>query len=334
MPETGEILEGRFRIERPLGKGGMASVYLATHLELSQPVALKEMKPVAGGELEQSALRQIYHEARLLVQLRHARLPHVHDFFKHGDCFFLVLDYIEGETLDDVLVRSGAALSEETVLGYARDICDVLCYLHEQQPPVIFRDLKPSNIMVATDGHVKLIDFGISKLLDVATGEGTLSLLRGSATHGYAPPEQYVGSTDARSDVYALGATLYHLLTNEVPPHFAEVTAGATLRPVRELAPAVSARTAECVENMLSFAASMRPQTIRDVAKALGFELPARAAPAGSSVTPALQHPMSRPLGDTVAPWHQLTFWKALVPLALLGGMALGFAAARLLAAH
>ncbi|MBM3460476.1 MAG: serine/threonine protein kinase [Armatimonadetes bacterium] len=287
-----ELLHGRYCVERDLGQGGMGAVFLATHVELDQPVAIKEIsldlfEPAA----RDSAMRQIYSEARLLSQLRHPRLPRVHDFFHARNAFYLVMEYVEGSTLDEHLLSTGPP-SETQALGWARDLCEVLTYLHALDPPIIFRDLKPSNVMLEPDGHLKLIDFGIAKLLDPATGEGTLTLARGAGTHGFAPPEQYGKGTDARADVYALGATLYCVLSGSIPPESgARVSGTRALKPLRERRPDISERVALAVEAMLELNVLLRPQSVGAAARALGIE-PDDAA---LSVVTTLRSPLAAP---------------------------------------
>jgi len=220
MLKPGECLDGRYRIERMLGQGGMGRVMLATHLDLGLPVAIKELSPQSSA-LRASATRQFLLEARMLVGLNHPALPRVYEVFEGDDGCCMVMDYIEGCTLEDFLTRRGPA-SEVDVLRWGLALCDVLTYLHEHDPPIIFRDLKPSNVMLSDDGRIKLIDFGIAKELDI----GTLSLAHNSASDGFASPEQYASSTDARSDIYSLGATLYCLLTGRVPPSPGAIIAG------------------------------------------------------------------------------------------------------------
>ncbi|MBM3463836.1 MAG: serine/threonine protein kinase [Armatimonadetes bacterium] len=289
---VGDLLHGRYRVDRELGSGGMGAVFLATHVELDQPVAIKEIgldlfEPSA----RDSVMRQVYSEARLLSQLRHPRLPRVHDFFNTRNHFYLVMEFVEGITLDDHLLSVGPA-SEMQTLGWAAELCDVLAYLHGLDPPVIYRDLKPSNVMLEPDGHLKLIDFGIAKLLDPVTGEGTLTLARGAGTHGFAPPEQYGSGTDARADVYALGATLYCVLTGEFPPESgARVSGAKRLQPVKAKRPDVSEPVARAIETMMALKVSERPQGIGAAASALGIARPNIAA----APTTRVRSPLAAP---------------------------------------
>ena len=212
MPlRAGQVLHNRYRIEALLGQGGMGAVYRAWDISLDVPVAIKE-------NLDSSAeaRTQFGHEARILARLSHPNLPRVTDhFFIPSQGQYLVMDFVEGEDLGSMLQRLGA-LPEPQVLTWITQICDALAYLHSQPSPIIHRDIKPTNIKVRIDGKAMLVDFGIAKVYDpkLATTIGAKAV-----TPGYSPPEQYgIGTTDARSDIYALGATLYHLLTGQAPP--------------------------------------------------------------------------------------------------------------------
>ncbi|HIE13108.1 MAG TPA: serine/threonine protein kinase, partial [Desulfotomaculum sp.] len=211
----GSLLEGRYLIVGVLGRGGMGAVYKALDQRLdNMPVAIKEMSTgaVRAGDLEK-AVASFKREAKMLVGLRHPALPRVTDFFPYEERWYLVMDYIEGETLEAVARRRGP-IPEAEVLDWARQLCAVLDYLHGQEPPVIFRDLKPANIMLAPKGEIKLIDFGIARHFRPGKGEDTT--LYGSV--GFSAPEQYgEGQTDARADIYSLGATLHYLLTGADP---------------------------------------------------------------------------------------------------------------------
>jgi serine/threonine protein kinase len=209
------LLNRRYLLQRYLGKGGMGVVYKAAdRLFGNRPVAIKEMKHSHLGAREiarvTAAFRQ---EALILANLQHQNLPSIIDHFgEHGN-LYLVMEFIDGDTLADVLQQSGGqGLLIEEVLLIAEQLCAVLDYLHSHQPPVIFRDLKPGNIMITGD-HLYLIDFGIARLFKPAQLRDTLV----SGTPGYAPPEQYGGRTTERSDIYSLGATLHHLLTGVAP---------------------------------------------------------------------------------------------------------------------
>src|SRR6266511_1776298 len=207
---------GEYKILCMIGRGGMGAVYRAQRLADGTIWALKEMRPqqdAPPGETEENR-RLFEQEAELLESLRHPNLPVVADRFDYQGRPVLVMEFVPGQTLEDRIRETNATLLEQQVVGYGIQVARVLHYLHTRTPPIIYRDLKPSNIMLTPDGVLELIDFGVARTYKVRKSKDTVAM--GSA--GYAPPEQYgKGQTDARSDVYALGATLLHLLTN-MPP--------------------------------------------------------------------------------------------------------------------
>lgn len=228
--ETGSILNNRYRIEGQLGKGGMGAVYLAFDQTLQIKVALKENTNV-----NPESERQFKREASLLASLRHPNLPRVTDHFILEGRQYLVMDYVEGEDLRAVADRQPPTVKD--VLPWATAVSDALEYLHSRRPPVIHRDIKPSNIKVQPDGNVVLVDFGLAKVFD---HKQTTTGARG-LTPGFSPPEQYgSGRTDARSDQYALAATIYSLLTSQSPTDSIERMLGnEALVPARKLNPAI-----------------------------------------------------------------------------------------------
>jgi serine/threonine protein kinase len=213
----GVLLGGRYRIVQALGKGGFGAVYKAvdTRFQGQRVVAIKEMSDAQLSQSEKAqALQDFRHEANLLVQLNHPYLPNVSDFFEEAGKAYLVMEFVEGTTLEKKQEQAGGPLDESLVMGWALQLCTVLHYLHTRPQPIIFRDMKPSNVMVTNEGEIKLIDFGIARVFKASATKDTTLL--GSV--GYAPLEQYGrGQSDARSDIYALGATMYDLLTKEVP---------------------------------------------------------------------------------------------------------------------
>jgi serine/threonine-protein kinase len=214
----GTILVARYFIIRKLGEGGMGSVYLVTDSRLGgKKCALKEMSDSAiTNPVELFQAREAFQrEAEMLSGLSHPVLPRVTDFFSLVDKHYLVMDFADGRPLDDILVKRTRPFPVSQVLHWADQLCDVLLYLHDQQPPVIYRDLKPGNIMLAPDRmKLKLVDFGIARTFKPKQSKDTIAI----GTPGYSPPEQYgKGQTDQRSDIYALGATLHHLLTLRDP---------------------------------------------------------------------------------------------------------------------
>jgi serine/threonine protein kinase len=256
------MLNERYRIVRTLGKGGMGTVYLAEHVRLDAIVAIKEVQAQTGDrEEDRQELSQCEGEARFLVRLNHPNLPKVTDAFIENDRFYLVMEYIEGVTLEARLKEAGGPLDVAQVIEYALQIADVLSYLHTQQPPIIFRDLKPSNVMVQPDGNIRLIDFGIARRFTPGANKDT-SLL-GSV--GYSPPEQFGRhQTDARSDIYSFGATLHHLLTGHDP-----VAQPFKFPPIRALNPAVPEPLSRLIEACVTLDTEARPAAIDVVAASL-----------------------------------------------------------------
>jgi serine/threonine protein kinase len=253
-PET--VLQGRYRIVRQLGQGGMGAVYEAMDLRLDTVVALKETLFT-----EEKLRKQFEREARLLARLHHQALPRVSDHFTEGDGQFLVMQYIPGEDLFEMQTRRQSAFPQSDVLRWADQLCDALDYLHTQDPQIIHRDIKPQNLKLTARGQVILLDFGLAK-----GSAGQLTAVTTSAsifgyTPNYAPLEQVQGlGTDARSDIYSLAATLYHLLTNVKPPD-ALSRAGAVVNGMEDpLAPAdsVATQVSPAVAHVLEVAMSQK----------------------------------------------------------------------------
>ncbi len=227
--KPGDLLRERYQIVGLIGTGGMGAVYLADDNRLTgRQCAIKETlpQPTLSEEVTLAARKQFYQEASILAQLDHPGLPKVSDFFSEGERDYLVMDFVPGQNLLEIVNavrRDGHYLEEHTVLTWIDQLCDTLAYLHSRQPPVLHRDIKPANIKLTPDQRIKLVDFGLVKPLD-PNDPATLTGLQGAGSLPYAPLEQYVdhlGHTDARSDLYALGATLYHLLTG-CPPASAQ----------------------------------------------------------------------------------------------------------------
>lgn len=219
---------GEYKILGVIGRGGMGAVYRAQRLADGAVWALKEMRPpqdAPPSEIEENR-KLFFQEAELLTSLSHPNLPVVADFFDDNGKPVLVMEFVPGQTLEHRIHEANAPLLEQQVIGYGIQIARVLHYLHTRRPPIIYRDLKPSNIMLTPEGVLKLIDFGVARTYKKSKSKDTVAM--GSA--GYAPPEQYgKGQTDARSDVYALGATLLHLLTN-MPPIPLQTPAPGSIR--------------------------------------------------------------------------------------------------------
>ncbi|MFQ6100346.1 MAG: serine/threonine protein kinase [Anaerolineae bacterium] len=265
MLEQNAMLQDRYRIVRVLGGGGMGQVYLAHDTRLAdKPCAVKELipDPHATPEEAEQAAAQFHHEAAILAHLSHPNLPDVSDYFEERGHFYLVMDFIEGETPAEQLSRSPGGLPQEMVVKWAIQLCDVLEYLHSQTPPVIFRDMKPANVMITPEGEVKLIDFGVARLFDPSKRTDTLKM----GTAGYAPPEQYAGQgqTTPRSDVYALGATLYELLTGDDPTAHPFV-----FTPPRKLNPGISPSLSNAIMRAVSLDPDDRFPSVRAMKETL-----------------------------------------------------------------
>ena len=253
-----------YTIVNLIGRGGMGVVYKANRASDGTIWALKEMRPqgdLAPEELEDS--RKLFErEALLLKTLRHPNLPAVAELFTHEGRPTLIMEFIPGQTLEDRVRDANAPLLKKDVVGYGIQLCRVLHYLHSQDPPIIYRDLKPPNIIVTPEGMVKLIDFGVARKFDRSKRKDTIAM--GSA--GYAPPEQYgKDQTDARSDVYALGATLLHLLTNVPPVPLQTPPPGL----ISKLNPSADARTEAVIIRAMTLERERRFSSCAEMEKAL-----------------------------------------------------------------
>jgi eukaryotic-like serine/threonine-protein kinase len=260
---SGTLLSNRYRIVSILGQGGMGAVYRADDEHLGIPVAVKENL-----FLTEEYSRQFQREARILASLRHPGLPHVADYFVlEGQGQYLVMDYIEGEDLRQRMERAGPLPEREAIL-IGISVCDALNFLHNSIPPIIHRDLKPGNIKVTADGQAVLVDFGLAKVME--GGQATMTGAR-AMTPGYSPPEQYGTShTDARSDIYSLGATLYASLTGTIPEDgLNRMTGKADLTDIRTLCPRMNRRLADSIERALAIDPEDRFQNAEEFRLAL-----------------------------------------------------------------
>src|SRR5438876_2224995 len=254
MLTSGPILPGRYRIVRQLGQGGMGAVYEAVDERLDTTVALKETLFA-----EERLRKQFEREARLLARLHHKALPRVSDQFNEGDGQFLVMQYVAGDDLSAMLVQRNASFPPDQVLIWADQLLDALDYLHTHDPQIIHRDIKPQNLKLTSRGQMILLDFGLAKGQAGGVSVVTTSASIFGYTPNYAPLEQIQGlGTDARSDIYALAATLFHLLTNVKPPD-ALSRAGALvngqpdpLLPANKVAPQVSRAVADVLNKAMS----------------------------------------------------------------------------------
>ena len=261
--KTGEVLRGRYRISRIIGQGGMGCIYLADDIRLEGRLcALKEVEHEKNipQNLIKEAREQFQREATVLARLDHPNLPKVSDYFSIGRNDYLVMDYVPGDDLRTVMLETrekGKFIQEKEVLNWAFQLADALSYLHLQNPPILHRDIKPSNMKLTPSGLLKVVDFGLVKVL--APGEVTITILQGQGTALYTPIEQYgsdIGHTDARSDIYAFAATFYHLLTGKPPTDARQrFISPASLQPIREINPAVTLKT----ENAILWGMALHP---------------------------------------------------------------------------
>jgi serine/threonine-protein kinase len=343
-PTTGAIpqqtvLQDRYVIAEKLGQGGMGAVYRAGDRRLSTVSwAIKEMSQSAiTGPLERQQAREAFlHEAEMLAALNHPNLPRVTDHFEQDGKAYLVMEYVPGETLHSLLVREGLPQPQPRVLEWFRQLCDVLDYLHGQSPPIIFRDLKPANIMVTPGGQLKLIDFGIARLFKPGQVKDTQAF----GTVGYSAPEQYGrGQTDARSDVYSLGVLLHQLLTGYDP-----TATPFRLPPASQLNPTVPQPISDAIAAATDSDPERRFASVRGFREAIlgtasqPLSLPIGAGPSAGAV---YARPGSQPLGQASsqpygqfpatgpteaadppgrrASWAVLSRWVGIISAAVMG---------------
>ncbi len=261
--KAGTILQNRYRIMEVRGVGGMSTVYRARDLHFTgadRQCAIKEMfNSAEDAKMRHLRLANFQREAALLATLTHAAIPKIYDYFEQQGTIYLVLELIQGDDLETLLSNQGTPFDQDQIIEWALSLCSVVAYLHNQKPePIIFRDLKPSNIMIRKeDNALMLVDFGIARTF-APQQKGTMI-----GTEGYAPPEQYKGIADARGDIYALGATLHHLATgsdprSETPFTFAQ-------RPPRRLNSALTPQFEELILRCVAYSPADRPQTAEDV---------------------------------------------------------------------
>jgi len=273
---TGEFLQGRYRIVARMGQGGMGAVYRAWDTRLDVAVALKEMVPQFGLSSQKltELTQQFQREARVLARLDHPHLVRVSDYFQEDGNAYLVMDFIQGESLAQRIQQQGA-LAESDVLEWAEQLLSALAYCHSQG--ILHRDVKPHNVIIRSDGQAVLVDFGLVKLWDPRAPR-TQTAIRSMGTPEYAPPEQYddrLGHTDPRSDIYSLGGTLYHALTGRAPETATtRMAAPERFEPIRSLAPNVSRRTQKAVMKALELVKSKRWADANEMAEALEVSTP------------------------------------------------------------
>lgn len=246
----GVLLANRYDIETPIGRGGMGSVYRARDLHfpnITKHVAVKEMINASDDEsMRQTVVHNFEREANIVASLNHPSIPKIYDYFTEGASCYLVMEYVVGKDMETLIRESSTFIEEDRVIHWAVELCEVLQYLHSHSPdPIIFRDIKPSNIMINGYDHVVLVDFGIAKHFRVGQ-RGTMM-----GTEGYSPPEQYRGESTPLGDIYALGATLHHLLTRHDPQVEAPFTFAD--RPIRKFNPNVSSGLETVVNRALEY---------------------------------------------------------------------------------
>ena len=264
--KPGITLVNRYLIQEQIGLGGMSAVYKARDLHFPNVVkwvAVKEMVNQARDPLvRKTIVRNFEREANILATLHHASIPRIYDYFTNESRSYLVIEFVDGKDLEEILNDTDTFLTEQQVVTWAIELCDVLSYLHSHEPePIIFRDIKPSNVMINQHSHVMLVDFGIAKHFQSGQ-KGTMI-----GTEGYAPPEQYRGEANHLADIYALGATLHHLLTRkdprlEAPFYFADC-------PIRKINPSVNPEIEAVISKALLYNPEDRYQSASEMRDAL-----------------------------------------------------------------
>ena len=268
--KTGDLLRSRYKIKRIIGQGGMGSIYLAEDTRLKGRLcALKEVEhdKSLNKTLNKQAQDQFLQEATVLARLDHPNLPKVSDYFSIGNRDYLVMDYVPGDDLRTLMLKAkhqNKFLKEKEVRSWAFQLADALIYLHTQNPPILHRDIKPSNLKLTPSGLLKLVDFGLVKVM--APGEMTITIIQGQGTALYTPLEQYGGDsahTDIRSDIYSFGATFYHLLTNTPPSDARErFIHPECLQPLRAINPTISQQMERAILWALNLHPDERPQNM------------------------------------------------------------------------
>jgi len=307
--DTETVIKERYKIREIIGQGGMGCVYLAEDLRLSGRLcALKAVyyERNLPDDVIQQTREQFEREATVLARLDHPNLPKVSDFFSDKDRDYLVMDFVPGEDLRNLMLeekKQGLFLDERKVLGWASQIADALIYLHGQAPPILHRDIKPSNIKLTPNGIIKLVDFGLVKIL--VSGEKTVTVVHGHGSAYYTPLEQYGGDsghTDPKSDVYSFGATLYHLLTNRPPLEARQRFLDPNLElPLREINEKISPRTERAIKMAMNVHPDDRIQTMQDFKDALLGDWDPKQNPKGALPAPDIPEMMRTNREQTLA---------------------------------
>lgn len=343
MPlQPGQILNNRYRIAKQIGQGGFGAVYRAWDMRMNGSCVVKENLDTSS-----EARNQFEREAQILFKLRHPGLPVVFDYFSEPDQgLYLVMDFVEGKNLEEIQQNAGGRINEADAVNWISQVCDALEYLHDYNPPVIHRDIKPQNIIITPAGRAMLVDFGVAKLFH-AQQKTTIGAR--AITPGYSPPEQYLQTgTDARSDIYSLGATLYTLLSGQVPPESVALSLGESLPSIRDMNPKVNPALEAVVDKAMSPQKNARYATAAEMRSALkakaistgpvqpGFpsiQPPARIQPAMPAVTPSAM-PSTMHVGAAQAVRskpHKPANWLAIALGGIGGLVVLGVIAAFLI---
>ncbi|MFC1878901.1 protein kinase [Chloroflexota bacterium] len=310
---TNTFLHNRYIVLRKIGQGGMAAVYQATDTQSSggNLWAIKEMSDAAlsdPGE-RQYAIQSFQREAELLRRLEHPNLPKVIDAFTEGGKHYLVMEFVPGKTLNEMLEERGAPFTQAEVTPWAMQLCNVLSYLHNQNPKIIFRDLKPSNIMLTPQNQIKLIDFGIVRFFKPGQRKDTMAL----GTPGYSPPEAIEGQTDERSDIYSLCVVLHQLLTSNHP-----ATTIFNLPPTRQFNPSVTTEMDKLLMQGLNNNRQQRWSSVDEMKTELArisqphlAETHHAAAPLAAAQSAAESPPVFAPVSNAAASSHQSVYPEA-----------------------
>lgn len=264
--KPGMTLQGRYKILSLIGKGGMGFVYKVFGLRLNKELAMKEMYDHFVDPTDrEKIIKQFQNEAETMAKLNHPGIPRILDTFEENSRNYLVMEFVEGNTLEQVVMENPQYLMEEQVMKWTEQILDIMDYLHNRPDPVIIRDLKPANIMLEATGKIKIIDFGIAKIFDPK--DGTVTAIKGSGSAGFAPPEQYgSGGTDHRSDIYALGVTLYYLLSKIIIADSVDrILQGGEVLPPSHYNPLVTPATDSLIFRMIELKPDDRFQNVAEI---------------------------------------------------------------------
>jgi serine/threonine protein kinase len=310
------IIGGRYRVVKPLGGGGMKLVYLAEDLRLAaRRCALAEVVDnFTNPDAQRQAIEAFEREADMLARLSNEHIPRVFDRFSEQNHHYLVMEFIDGATLEDEMKEAGGKLAEDRIIDIALQILDTLEYLHDLEPPVIYRDLKPSNVMIVANGQAKLIDFGIARHFQPLQNATMIG------TQGYAPPEQYRGKVELRSDLYALGATMHHALSGRDPanePPF-------SFPPLATLCPDLRPGLAALVDHALAYDVERRVPSAADFRQHLAEIRDGTVRNTADGTEPAAAHAKGESMHSAAPPRAAQARARSQLRLPLGGGGAQG----------